>query len=202
MTGDINLPDVDWESYSSSNNIEQLFLDSFSNFELDQFIRTPTHIKGNTLDLVLTDKPQLLSNVKATELDKPCKSDHYNVTFQLNSKVKRLKVPKREVYNYKRADWDSLNSDIRNTNWEAELQGDIEQAWLSFKTILFSLMDKHIPKIKVGGKAQLSWFDAEAHKQCRIKERCHKLYKEAKNKQPEDISVTLNRYVKFSAERK
>ena len=45
LIGDINLPNFDWEGYSSSNNIEQLFLDSFINFELDQFIRTPTHIK-------------------------------------------------------------------------------------------------------------------------------------------------------------
>ena len=38
--------------------------------------------------------------------------------------------------------------------------------------------------------------------QYRKKERCHQLYKDAKNKQPEDTSLTLNKYLKFSNERK
>ena len=202
VTGDINLPDVDWDRYSSPNIIEQSFLDSFSNFELEQFVKTPTHNKGNILDLLLTDKTQLISNVKVSDFNKPCKSDHFNLTFQLNSKVKRLKIPKREVFNYKRADWDSLNKDIKNVDWQAELQGDIEQSWLSFETRIFDLLDKHIPKIKIGGKLQPTWFDAETHQQCRKKERCHQLYKDAKNKQPEDTLLTLNRYLKFSNERK
>ena len=41
---DINLSDVDWEEFSSPNNIEQLFLDLFNNFELEQIVKTSTHI--------------------------------------------------------------------------------------------------------------------------------------------------------------
>ena len=94
VVGDINLPDVNWENYSSPNNIEQMFLDSFSNFGLEQIVRTSTHIKGNTLDLILTDKPQLLSDLKVTAINLPCKSDHYNTSFQVNTKIKRIKDPK------------------------------------------------------------------------------------------------------------
>ena len=38
-------------------------------------------------------------------------------------------------------------------------------------------MDKHIPKIKVGGVPQPSWFDVEAHQCCREKERLDQIYK-------------------------
>ena len=95
-----------------------------------------------------------------------------------------------------------MNSELENVNWDSELHDDIEQAWMSFKTILFRLMDKYITKIKVGGKTQPSWFDAEVYQQCRDKERCHQQYKNAKNNQPEDASVTLSKYLTFSAARK
>ena len=58
-------------------------------------------------------------------------------------------------------------------------------------------MDQHIPKIKVGGSIQPSWFDAETHQQCRKKERLHQKYKEAEN-----ADVKLSRYLKFSMARK
>ena len=38
-------------------------------------------------------------------------------------------------------------------------------------------MDQHIPKIKIGGVSQPSWFDAETHQLCREKERLHQKYK-------------------------
>ena len=115
------------------------------------------------------------------------------------SKFKRIKLPKREVYNYKRANWDALNSDLASVDWENELQGSIDVAWNSFKHILFSLMDRHIPKIKVGGVIQPSWFDAEAHQLCREKERLHQKYKGTPD---DDSDVKLNRYLKFSIARK
>ena len=58
-------------------------------------------------------------------------------------------------------------------------------------------MDQHIPKIKIGGVSQPSWFDAETHNLCREKERLHEKYKGT-----EDPSLRLNRYLKFSMARK
>ncbi|MCP4457911.1 MAG: hypothetical protein GY816_07800 [Cytophagales bacterium] len=55
ITGDFNIPNIDWDSYSGNDNVDQLFLDSFSNLGFEQLITSPTHIKGNILDLVLTD---------------------------------------------------------------------------------------------------------------------------------------------------
>ena len=73
------------------------------------------------------------------------------IFFLLNSKFKRIKVPKREVYNYKRADRNALNSSLNSPGCDIELQGEVQVAWRSFKRILFTLMDQHIPKIKIGG---------------------------------------------------
>ncbi|MCP4456951.1 MAG: reverse transcriptase family protein, partial [Cytophagales bacterium] len=57
------------------------------------------------------------------------------------------------------------------------LSGDVETAWLSFKDKLSSCADQHIPKIRIGGKTQPPWFDAEIHHACRKKERLHSAYK-------------------------
>ena len=58
-------------------------------------------------------------------------------------------------------------------------------------------MDKHIPKIKIGGFCQPSWFDAETHQSCRDKERLHQEYKGTT-----DPVLRLSRYLKFSSARK
>ena len=112
------------------------------------------------LDLLLTDKPALITGIDVSSSNLPCKSDHFCLNFSLNSKFKRLKLPKREIYNYKRANWDSINSDLNSVDWSSALDGDVELAWLRFKDILFGFMDKHIPKIKIGGSTQPPWFDA------------------------------------------
>ena len=82
-------------------------------------------------------------------------------------------------------------------DWENEFQGNINENWSIFKNILSSLMDQHIPKIKIGGVSQPSWFDAETHQLCREKERLHQKYKGT-----EDPDIKLNRYMKFSMARK
>ena len=197
LAGDLNMPKIDWENYSSTENIDRLFLDSFTNLELEQLINVPTHTRGNILDLLLTDKPVLISDLAVSDKNLPCKSDHFSVSFNINSKFKRIKVPKREVYNYKRANWNALNSSLNSTDWDIELQGDVQEAWCSFKRILFTLMDQHIPKIKIGGVSQPSWFDAETHQLCREKERLHQKYKGTV-----DPNLNLSRYIKFSVARK
>ena len=58
-------------------------------------------------------------------------------------------------------------------------------------------MDLHIPKIKIGGFCQPSWFDAETHQLCREKERLHQKYKNT-----DDPDLRLSRYLKFSTARK
>ena len=197
VVGDLNMPKIDWELFSSTESIDQLFLDSFSNFELEQLINTPTHKHGNILDLLLTDKSALISDISVSDINMPCKSDHYSISFTIKSNFKRLKIPKREVYNFKRANWTALKSDLNSINWNDELDNDVEIAWANFKTILFNLMDQHIPKIKIGGLNQPSWFDAETHQLCRDKERLHQVYKDTV-----DPDLKLNRYLKFSLARK
>ena len=182
LIGDLNLPHVQWDNFHSNIDVEQSFLDTFSNFGLEQLVNSSTHVKGNLLDLLLTNKPQILSDISVSNDYLVCKSDHFPISFKLKSKIKRMKPTKRQLYNFKRADWDSINSELHNVNWDQLLlsNDDIEFAWSRFRNKLFEVLDKFIPKIKVNCGSQPPWFDSEAHDLCREKERLRSRYKQTK----------------------
>ena len=182
LVGDLNMPHVQGDNYHSTVQIEQLFLDSFSNLSLEQLIDSPTHTRGNILDLLLTNKSQLVSDINVHDDTLVCKSDHLPISFTIKSKTKKKKSTKRELYNFKRADWEYINSELLSVNWDHLLlaNDDVEYAWSRFKNKLFEITDKFIPKIKISCNAQPPWFDSEAHSLCREKERLRSRYKQTK----------------------
>ena len=190
IVGDFNMRDTDWNTHHSPNSTEVLFLNTFSDLGFTQLIDSPTHIKGNLLDILVTNKPQIISDQIVNDNFLPCKSDHFPVSFCIKSNVRRKKAPKREIFNYKRANWNELNNELRFTNWNNLLSGnDVETAWRTFKTHLNASCTKHIPKIKIKSGFQPPWFDSETYDLCRRKERFRAKYKQ--NKSTES-------YVKFS----
>ena len=63
IVGDINLSNVTWplaDNQVINDPTEKLFVDSFNELGLSQCINVPTHIKGRTLDLIVTNNKPLL----------------------------------------------------------------------------------------------------------------------------------------------
>ena len=62
--GDLKFPELDWDSFSSHVAIDQLFLDSFSNFELEQLFQVPSPYSHKSKYfrslIILTIRPQLV----------------------------------------------------------------------------------------------------------------------------------------------
>ena len=73
-----------------------MFLDIFSNFELQQSILEPTDKFGNILDLLQTDKSSFIADIKVSDTVLPCTSDHFCLSFAIKSKFKRLKILKEK----------------------------------------------------------------------------------------------------------
>ncbi len=179
IVGDFNLREVSWSSLTSPVSIEQTFVDSFVQMGLKQCISVPTHDKGNILDILLTNSEQSVLNPKVLDKNSVCKSDHSPFIFSFRTIIKRKKSVKRECYKFSHANWDALNSDLRNTNWNSILSSnDPEICWTNFKSCLFSLVDIHIPKVKVKTDFQPPWFDAESYVACRKKDRLRAKFKE------------------------
>ena len=160
------------------HRLDRLFLDSFDELGLHQCIEHPTHSKGKTLDLLLTNDAPSVTNVFVSEESTICNSDHYPITFDVKANFKIKKFSKRKVYNFKRANWDQLNSDLRGVPWNYVIDRiEPELAWSSLKTIIFNLVDKHIPTITIKGNFTSPWFDSESYDAYRRKERAHKRFK-------------------------
>ena len=86
------------------------------------------------------------------------------------------------MYNFKKADWESLNFDLKHVQWDSHLECcDATTAWNRFKSILSLLCDKHIPKLTIKSQIQPPWFDSDIHKLCLKKERLRKKFKHTKS---------------------
>ena len=81
IVGDFNLPDVCWSSLTGSTLVSNLFCDFVFESILTQLINCPTHIKGNTLDILLTNNDSLIRNLSATESSPLLPSDYHKICF-------------------------------------------------------------------------------------------------------------------------
>ena len=63
VLGDFNCPDIDWATLSGVSPLSLALCDFVFTHNFSQIIDCPTHIKGNILDLVLTNKEDLLNSV-------------------------------------------------------------------------------------------------------------------------------------------
>ncbi|MCP4488244.1 MAG: hypothetical protein GY820_13115, partial [Gammaproteobacteria bacterium] len=175
VIGDLNLHGVSWDSLRSSLPIEQLFVDSFIDLGLAQCVTDPTHQKGNTLDILLTNSEASIDDLKVLDHDSICKSDHFPINFKIKVKICKKKPVKRICYNFKTANWDGLNHDLCHVDWDALLScTEPEIGWRKFKGKLSEITNKHIKKVCVKSDGQDPWFDSECYDAYRNKMRLHK----------------------------
>ena len=185
IVGDFNLSSVHWPLVDNDPNVnstEKVFVDTFNDFGLSQCIECPTHIKGKTLDILLTNYALLVNNINVLDHNSICKSDHFPLTFQVKTKVKRKKPTKRKIYKFKHVNWEALNRDICSIDWNAILdRTEPEVAWSRFKSKLFFHVNKHIPTIKIKSEFQPPWYDSDAHHACDAKEEARVKFKRTKS---------------------
>ena len=174
------------EEIPIGDEVEKSFVNSFDEFGLHQCITEPTHIKGRTLDLLLTNSKNILSNVHVQSDRHLCTSDHYPLTFEIKTNVSYRTSNKRKILNFKKADWDALNRDLLSVPWIDLLDGrEPELAWRDFKCIVNALTKKHIPTIRVKSNFTLPWFDSDCFEAYRDKQRAHKKFRLTKNNNDE-----------------
>ena len=178
VVGDFNLPEVNWSDGQSSTQIGKHFVDLFNDLGLVQMITQPTHEKGKVLDLLFTNLVGAVDRIVVMGKNDICSSDHYGISFKIKMNF-RKKVNKRKMFNYKRADWEGLNRDLKSERWDHILYCDAETGWHRFKNILKYHMGRRIPTITITDKDQPPWFDSETYLLCLKKERLHAKWKES-----------------------
>ena len=113
IVGDFNLPYVDWSISQGSCPFDQAFCDMVFDYNLCQLFSQPTHITGNTLDLVVTTEPAAVEELGVHPASEcPMCSDHFMLSFGLQRKFLLQHSPRPTPlwkYDYAKANLEGLS---------------------------------------------------------------------------------------------
>lgn len=163
LVGDFNLPDVDWPTLSSSSSNSISFCDLLFSLNLIQLVQDPTHIQGNTLDLVFTNFQDSLSDPITDQSSCKDLSDHHLITFNVQSQMLHThhSTPSHSL-NYSKADLDGLQSHLLDTDLDhCLLQSDANQIWSTIKDTILNACHLYVPKVQLPRSPSPKWFTAE-----------------------------------------
>ena len=155
-TYDFNYPNIDWSTFSGYNLHTFSFCDLIFDLNLVQLIETPTHIAGNTLDLLLTNNDSVIQNllVNSTLPLTFLSSDHYLVLSVLSPFHLTLKSQ-----NY---DWEGMVQFL--THYDFNLiytLFDINTKWEFLKGVILEATSKFVPTSKLKPQHRPKWFNSE-----------------------------------------
>ena len=164
ITGDFNSPDICWSTLSGSSPFSTSLCDLVFSQNLKQFVLCSTHIHGNTLDLVLSNSDELISDLQVDCNVCLDYSDHYLISFSLFVPHSKTKAARRLLFHYSRADLEGLYSFLEGRMPLPFLATrDINSLWSDIKTPLTEARDIFIPSSYVRARTTPPWFTPEIH---------------------------------------
>ena len=173
LIGDFNFPEICWPDPMTFCELHRKFINFLSgDLGHSQLINEPTHKSGNSSDLLFTNIPSLIYNLKVLSWNEFCLSDHYAISFEIRIDLKYKKVPKRKTFNFNKGDFIGLNNDLLGVDWDSLFSSnDPYIAWDTFKSTLIELCDHRIPKKTIRSQFQPPWYDTECDRIRRKKEK-------------------------------
>lgn len=178
IIGDFNFPGIRWQENTSDKKGETFF-DTVINSELNQLIDFPTHIKGNILDLVLTDVPDKILSIES--LGNLGNSDHSILSIELLFNPK-LVDSSEQIYNWRKADYEGLNNYLSNFDWFNNISSScVNSAWSTFKETVMDGVDQFVPKITRRSNNHPPWLTNNVRRLINQKQRHYKSYMKFKS---------------------
>ena len=156
IVGDLNIHHKSWLFHSNANTrASESLMGICQDFSLSQLVRHPT--RGDyLLDLVLSDMKDLVKVFVLPDL-----SDHKVVCVDLDVIVVKQSAISRQVWDFKHAQWDNLNSSLRSTSWQSFLDNAAPDASVGASCKhLIALCSQFIPrKTLFAQKRNHPWID-------------------------------------------
>ena len=119
VLGDFNMPNIDWRIPSTDfNKPHECFLNFCTDNFLTQVIENPTHKNGNILDLIICNHfglDRIISHSTNFPLTNTC--DHNLLSLKIKIENKIVPIAKEVSYDYKKADFESINDFLSKINW-------------------------------------------------------------------------------------
>jgi hypothetical protein len=125
LLGDLNCAKCHWHETVPPKNRAEIPIFNFAKINgFEQYVDFPTRISSsgarNILDIVLCDNPEIVVDCKP--MPPLFNSDHQTVVFSLNIPQKlSLVCTKAPQFNYRKANFDIINSCLASFNWETQL---------------------------------------------------------------------------------
>lgn len=190
--GDFNLPHCNWKNGSIragvSNDELQMIkcLEDFSNEHfLSQHITSPTHIHGNTLDLVFTNNETLIHTIECTNTVQSI-SHHNVIRMATQYKVGDIEKVKKDAHNLlspfdelnfhdENIDWESINTSVRSINFERQFENKSAQKILDLiYQIAYDEVVEFVPKRRKKVQHKLGRIPTDRRKLMRRRGRVNK----------------------------
>ncbi|MEJ2259839.1 MAG: hypothetical protein P8X78_04945, partial [Nitrosopumilaceae archaeon] len=152
--GDFNLPNITWEtlSLSHSNSSERQFLQFCTSNGYEQLVTEPTR-GANILDLILCNKPSLISTISVNNFFFP--TDHKALGFEITAN--NTQTTKTEpCLNFSKADFKAINVFLAQVNWGPLLESyqSIQDKYDLFLEIISAAIQLYVPIRKSGQRKQ------------------------------------------------
>lgn len=110
---------------------------------LTNHVDFPTHVRGGSLDPVLTDLTE--ETVQCRQLDQVGTSDHMAVLSQVNLATAMDETSQREIWLWKHTDWPCMREKLSHINWDTVLTGDTEHDVETFASHILSIQRELVP---------------------------------------------------------
>jgi hypothetical protein len=179
--GDFNLAGIDWTT-RQGRGAEKLIVEAAQDKFCVQLVDFNTHIKGNTLDLVLTNIPERIAEVR--EEGRLGNSDHSSIAIEV--KVGSENQPTKQHAgrpDWARADWSALREKAREWNWRDELRGtSAGEAWTRLRGKVDSWVEASVPKKRMRNKNRPPWLSQDILREIRKRKRMWARDKDKANK--------------------
>ena len=176
LCGDFNLPGICWTNPSELNvdkNTSLLF-SMIHDLSLEQCVLTPTR-GSNLLDLVFTNRPEIVSSVEVT--DNLPNTDHDCVEFYLDILPPKQTPVHRLLYNYKKTDFDMYRKSLDSVPWDLAEAEDVDVWWTQWKDLFFAVINDTVPQVCWRRRRMKVWLSEATLYLVRLKRLCYRKLK-------------------------
>ena len=186
LLGDYNYPKITWneDGGHTEDKKSDEFLNSVRDAYLIQHVLKPTRYREgqreNVLDLIFTVKEETIESLNY--IPPLGKSDHCALVFSAKKTVKVEKSAKRNILNYKRANYEEMKKDIKRVIWKDEIK-TVEEGWDMIKNTIHKAIHEHVPMIVVGSSKRRRplWMNKNVLSKVKRKHAAWKRYLETKS---------------------
>ena len=203
IIGDFNLPQIDWPA-GMARGAGAVVMEAVEEALMTQMVEFSTQVRGNILDLVITNMPERIQEVR--EEGRLGKSDHVMIVTEI-SVGKQARENQLPLPDWRRADWAAMKQELADRSWSRRVMAsDTDTAWRMVKGKVEDLIRRHVPVRRRRNQNRPGWLSQDILRAIRKKKR---VWKKVKNKadkrefvEQEKITRNLIRNAKRRYEKK